>query len=271
MAILTATLYWKTYFQNILPDSVNGVICVVESSLGQTFTYRIDGKDATFLGMEDLHDQKHHGFALSADYSTFADADTNEEYTGVPVDDTYISYQIHVYPSAEFENTYVTQTPWLCAAAMMFVFVITAAIFTLYDFWVERRQKIVMTNAVQTHNVVSSLFPANVREQVMEQAQQQQQKRTTKSDRKDAFLTENISAALQSSKPIADLFHETSIYFADLAGFTAWSAKRTPVEAFELLEALYGKFDAVASRRRVFKVETVSVPTCLLANTFVMC
>ena len=126
-----------------------------------------------------------------------------------------------------------------------------------------------MTNAVQTHNVVSSLFPANVREQVMEQAQQQ--KRTTKSDRKDAFLTENISAALQSSKPIADLFHETSIYFADLAGFTAWSAKRTPVEVFELLEALYGKFDYVASRRRVFKVETVSVATCRLANTFGVC
>lgn len=41
--------------------------------------------------------------------------------------------------------------------------------------------------------------------------------------------------------------------FADLAGFTAWSSKRTPCEVFELLEAIYGCFDKLAERRKVFK------------------
>ena len=40
-------------------------------------------------------------------------------------------------------------------------------------------------------------------------------------------------------------------------GFTKWSASRTPVEVFELLETLYREFDSIALWRRVFKVETV--------------
>ena len=45
--------------------------------------------------------------------------------------------------------------------------------------------------------------------------------------------------------------------FADLAGFTAWSSSREPTHVFQLLEHLYGEFDKLARRRRVFKVETI--------------
>jgi len=50
---------------------------------------------------------------------------------------------------------------------------------------------------------------------------------------------------------------ETTIFFADIKGFTKWCANRQPVEVFTLLETLYGEFDKVAQRRRVYKVETV--------------
>jgi class 3 adenylate cyclase len=59
------------------------------------------------------------------------------------------------------------------------------------------------------------------------------------------------------SKPIADLFPETTIMFADIAGFTAWSSTREPSAVFTLLEAIYAEFDSIAKRRRVFKVEVV--------------
>ena len=71
--------------------------------------------------------------------------------------------------------------------------------------------------------------------------------------------SESGAVALRSSKPIANLFPETTIFFADLAGFTAFSATRTPVEVFTLLETIYNAFDGAAKRRRVFKVETVSI------------
>jgi class 3 adenylate cyclase len=39
---------------------------------------------------------------------------------------------------------------------------------------------------------------------------------------------------------IADLFTETTVIFADIAGFTAWSSLREPAMVFKLLETLYG-------------------------------
>ena len=42
-----------------------------------------------------------------------------------------------------------------------------------------------------------------------------------------------------------------------MAGFTGWSASKTPIQVFQLLETLYGAFDKLAERRKVFKVETI--------------
>jgi class 3 adenylate cyclase len=56
---------------------------------------------------------------------------------------------------------------------------------------------------------------------------------------------------------IADLFPHTAIMFADVAGFTAWSSEREPVQVFQLLEALCREFDRTAKRSGVFKVETI--------------
>ena len=58
-------------------------------------------------------------------------------------------------------------------------------------------------------------------------------------------------------RPIADLFNDCTVLFADIAGFTAWSSVREPSQVFTLLEEIYGAFDAIAARRGVFKVETI--------------
>ena len=70
---------------------------------------------------------------------------------------------------------------------------------------------------------------------------------------------------MYETKPIADLFPHTTVMFADIAGFTAWSSVREPSQVFTLLETVYRAFDAVAKRRRVFKVETVG--DCYVAVT----
>ena len=62
---------------------------------------------------------------------------------------------------------------------------------------------------------------------------------------------------MYQTKPIADLFPNSTIMFADIAGFTAWSSVREPSQVFTLLETVYQSFDAIAKRRKVFKVETV--------------
>jgi class 3 adenylate cyclase len=56
------------------------------------------------------------------------------------------------------------------------------------------------------------------------------------------------------SQTIADLFPECTVFYADIAGFTAWSSTREPAQVFMLLQSVYGAFDRMAKRRRVFKV-----------------
>jgi len=57
--------------------------------------------------------------------------------------------------------------------------------------------------------------------------------------------------------PIADLFPHSTVLFADIAGFTAWSSTREPAQVFILLQTVYQAFDVIAKRLSVFKVETI--------------
>jgi hypothetical protein len=66
-------------------------------------------------------------------------------------------------------------------------------------------------------------------------------------------------------KPIADLYPDTTVYFADIAGFTSWSSQRDPEQVFTLLQAVYKTFDDEAKKRGVFKVETIG--DCYMAVT----
>jgi class 3 adenylate cyclase len=72
-------------------------------------------------------------------------------------------------------------------------------------------------------------------------------------------LTDYLDEGRQgcNTKPMADLFPETTIMFADIVGFTAWSSSKEPSQVFTLLETIYQAFDDIARRRRVFKVETI--------------
>jgi class 3 adenylate cyclase len=62
---------------------------------------------------------------------------------------------------------------------------------------------------------------------------------------------------MNDEKPNAELYPETTILFADIVGFTAWSSVRDPSKVFTLLETLFQAFDSIARKRRIFKVETI--------------
>jgi class 3 adenylate cyclase len=82
---------------------------------------------------------------------------------------------------------------------------------------------------------------------------------STKKDGKLNSIDGIGSTEYSNKEVIASLYPETTIFFADIAGFTKWSSTRSPTKVFQLLllETLYGAFDAIAMRRNVFKVETI--------------
>jgi class 3 adenylate cyclase len=64
-------------------------------------------------------------------------------------------------------------------------------------------------------------------------------------------------AVFGGSKPVANLYLQTTVMFADISGFTAWSSVREPSQVFTLLEIVFREFDQLANSHGVFKVGTV--------------
>lgn len=269
VAVFTLSVYWRDAIRNILPQGSNGMVVVFENPCSPTFTYKINGPDAVYMGGRDYHDPKYDAMgieSLMTQLGNFAIHDSF--YSGLPVSEEYCPFTITVYPSAETEDAHTTQTPLVFAMVAIMVFLFTAATFILYDFWVERRQRLVMKTAVTTTALVASLFPEMVRDRIMPTNDERLSEETLPKGRLQSFLndgnkndnvfTEGAGALnMKNSKPIAELFPDTTVFFADIAGFTAWSSVREPANVFTLLESIYGAFDRVARRRGVFKVETI--------------
>ncbi|KAL3939182.1 MAG: hypothetical protein SGBAC_006040 [Bacillariaceae sp.] len=248
-AIFYTLLYWRKYFSGLLPKGSDGIYVILENTCGQQYTYIVDGLEAKFASHGDLHSPEYDYLKRETTIDLIFDIEES-----IP-DDTTCHYGIRVYPSDEFRDSYTTHEPLQFAIMLGGVFVFTAAVFLLYDCVVERRQKAVMKSAMQSGKIVHSLFPEAVRDRLYEEQEEVNRKATWKAD-KDAA---------NHKQAIATEYPETTIFFADIVGFTKWSATRTPVEVFQLLEALYGEFDTVANKRRVFKVETIG--DCYVAVT----
>jgi class 3 adenylate cyclase len=118
-----------------------------------------------------------------------------------------------------------------------------------------------MTKSAEgSHNIVENLFPAVVRDRLFRSNEDKKGGRFEQWERGDtsSFATKRSSIANGSpSPPIADHFTDTTVLFADIAGFTAWSSEREPAQVFQLLETLFQEFDIESKKLGIFKVETV--------------
>ena len=193
-----------------------------------------------------------------------------------------------VYASSNYGYA-TTNLPVVVTTATAAVFAVLLLLFAVYDCVVERRNSILIEAAEKSHNILSSLFPQNVRERLFAE-----QKDAELQAKLNAGRVRNLKGYLDGGmqgdigeedelgykgKPIADLFTESTVLFADIAGFTAWSSQREPAQVFTLLETLYRSFDEIAKKRRVFKVETIGdcyvavtgVPEPQKEHTVIMC
>ena len=263
--------YWRDMIKNLLPENSRGLILVVESECNnQSVTFQIDGEESTFLGTGDLHDPKYDYLRIDVkltDLLSTANPDRDSDYSGLPLDE-YCPKILHVFPSQQMEDQYMTNQPAVFTGIVAVIFLFTSLVFLAYDLLVAHRQKIVMKRAQASSAIVSSLFPKKVRQTLYDE-NEEKNKNKKEAGFKSLINAEGVGGSTtttsKAGRPIADEFKETTIFFADLAGFTSWSSKRTPSEVFELLETIYGAFDKIAKRRGVFKVETIG--DCYVAVT----
>jgi Adenylate and Guanylate cyclase catalytic domain len=262
VAVMSAWIHWMSYFKYILPSTLSGINVVLHDSCSGAFTYEITGENAQPIGRGDLHDGRFDNMKRSASFDAVSNIGDGTKH-GLPLNKELCLISIDVYPSQLFYSQYKTPTPIIMTIAVAMIFVFTACMFVFYNRFVEWRQALVMHKALQTNAIVASMFPANVRDRLMDQTPGPKMTRDGRFDIR--WLSKYVDEAADSgvqAPPIADLFPNCTVLFADIAGFTAWSSTRDPEQVFVLLQTVYQSFDRIAKRRKVFKVETVRSPMC---------
>eukprot|EP00977_Amphora_coffeiformis_P009861 scaffold2267_cov162-Amphora_coffeaeformis.AAC.5 len=229
---------------------------------------------ALYLGPGDQHDVR---YARSEEVVPFF----IPQQTVAGWDTQECKYDFVLYASEDFEQSYRSDLPIIITAVVGGAFAFLMAAFFVYDIFVQKRNSKVVAVAAKTNEIVASLFPEAVRGRLFEDSNKKNSSKKNKTalgakDNDDTmikkFLTgdgeldDEVDEAedfMYKSRPIADLYPETTIMFADIAGFTAWSSTRDPAQVFTLLETFYKAFDAIASRKGIFKVEASCVASGL--------
>jgi class 3 adenylate cyclase len=238
-AVLIAMLLWEDYFINLVPEGIPPMVIVVRNPCVQEFTYRVNGPTVEFVGLGDMHDPRYEDIEVSVSFDTFVNVEE-------------CANSVHVYPTHAFHETYVTNRPAIYTGIATAFFGMAALVFLVYDLAVKRKHKKITTAAKLSHSIVRSLFPEKVRARLMGEYGN-----VGKAPTEAHKLVEKNDSVMPSSKPIADLFPNATVLFADIAGFTAWSSEREPSQVFTLLETIYDAFDRIAAKSKVFKVETI--------------
>lgn len=273
VANLVSSISFDSFMSQLLPDGVTGIDLVIKNSCGVTHSYSLSGDRAKYLGSADLHDPRCNDKEVVIAFAPDLGDPSGEPSGGSLRDESMrCAFTFNAYPNAAFVEKYSTNLPAMFASVVAALFLVLIVAFGVFDWQSQRRHDKVFDQAARSNAIVSSLFPAQVRDQLYQERGVKQQKMAaggTESQLKTFMLEEEQSGdnttarhhddddIILPGKPLAELFPEATIMFADLAGFTAWSSVREPAQVFILLETLYRAFDKVAKCRRIFKVETI--------------
>lgn len=123
-----------------------------------------------------------------------------------------------VYPGRAFHAIYDTNTPEIFLVVVSLTFVVMVMVFVVYDLLVQRRNNKLILNAAQSSAIVSSMFPSQFRDRLMGDGTGENNggTQTLKTYMKNG--AKSRGAGGQESKPLADLFLETTLIFADIVG-----------------------------------------------------
>ena len=206
VGIMAMSIYWKDTIKNILPPGSDGVVVVFENECNPTFTFRIDGPDAYYLGQGDGHDPTYDDMEVSSWFNHLTSSNSNSgDYTGIPLDEEYCPFHLRVYPSDAMRARYITNDATIFTIASVLIFMFSAVVFWLYDYMVEQRQDKVYKTAVRSTAIVSSLFPSTVTDRLYGAVEQDQTQQGSSNNTSRAFRTSDTARVRSAMQDLNNL------------------------------------------------------------------
>ena len=104
VALIHATINWKSYFANIMSSNVKPIMIVLANTCQGPFSYIIDGPQVNFVGAGDFHDVEMEHYARYVELKDLLSESINDVWLNQDV----CQYNLTVYPTPEMYNEYNT-------------------------------------------------------------------------------------------------------------------------------------------------------------------
>lgn len=121
-------------------------------------------------GKSDLHDSRYDYTRRTIPFNVFGSSPQAAKAYDGPEEFRPCEYTLNLYASDLFKEAYESARTEIFMVVLAGVFIGTAFVFFVYVTYVQRRQKKIMDTAIRTSAVVSSLFPSNVRDRILDDA-----------------------------------------------------------------------------------------------------
>ncbi|CAB9511817.1 Receptor-type guanylate cyclase gcy [Seminavis robusta] len=293
LGAVAADIVWADFFHpaTFQSEAYEGMILAFENTLGQAFSFRVEGGRLVYLGKRLQLDKYLKDMVVVSNFTDFVRPGGNSNTTQ---DFGYCGcqFRLRVYPSAEMYQAHAASWPRMLITGTILTLLTLFLSFLAYDLHVTMRHNTVSQESKRFYTIVGSLFPRVVLDRVVQEAVGVDQQDVVASNwspsakaapadksevafsKKHAYLadchvpvqeTSQIISDITKTHPIYNPFPHTTISFMDVVGFTSWCSERDPEQVFKLLETAYQAFDEIANRLNVFKIETVG--DCYVAVT----
>lgn len=122
VAIIGLSVFWRDLIERILPVGNDGLVAVFSNECNQTFTFQIDGPDATYLGSGDRHDSKFDHLVESTLLSSLSRfSAVHDVYTGAPLNKDFCPYKLQLYASNIMAEAFITSSPMIFAVISVLI------------------------------------------------------------------------------------------------------------------------------------------------------
>jgi hypothetical protein len=257
VAVAVAPFVWSSYLTHAFGPGTRGILVVFSNacnggnstSSNTTFTYQINQNQATYMGIGNKHHLYFDDTAVSSTVASLIQGNIAENdglfetSDGISLNQEYCPMTITCYASAIYMNQSLTSGPIWSTATVIVVLTIVLLLFIVYGGYTEDRLNMLTKRAQRTTRLVNTLFPKEIQDRMFKNDNDDDD-----DDMEAALLSQNGGgggvtpdplskiktflkdkqgdANKENDMPIADLYPNCTVLFADLVGFTAWSSGR---------------------------------------------